>query len=98
MAVPASPLPGASDPVMTNSFDNINGDNPSFSSKVTNWTSARKDAVKMPPKRTLARYLNFSYRKEVRKGQVFVKQQQQQQQQQQTLQREISAAVSAMSH
>ena len=34
-------------------------------SKVTNWTSARKDAVTMSLTRTLARYLNFSYREGV---------------------------------
>ena len=46
-------------------FHNINGNIPNFSSKVTNWTSARKDAVTMPPTTTLERYSNINYREEV---------------------------------
>ena len=59
MAVPPSPLLGGFWPSDDEHFRQHQRWQPE--SKVTNWTSARKDAVTMPPTRTLARYLNFSY-------------------------------------
>ena len=80
MAVPPSPSWGASSPLMTNIFDNINGDNPN---QRCSHSAANKD---------IGTVFKLQLQRRSHKAQVS------EQQQQQTLQREISAAVSAMGH